>query len=738
MSSTLRKGLTDSKGELTWHGKARSGEGFASFADDCTEGKLNMVSTRKNTSGKVKAAWRVLLAGLTAGLMTMNAAAQSTQDVPDPGKVGQMSMEDLMNIKVTSVSKRPQKVADAAAAVFVLTQEDIRRSGATSIPEALRLVPGLEVARIDENKWAIGSRGFNGRFDNKLLVLIDGRSVYTPLFSGVYWNVQDVMLEDVDRIEVIRGPGATLWGANAVDGVINIITKKAKNTQGTVVTAGAGNEERGSGGVRFGDKVGDTSYRVYGKYFNWGPSEYASGMTAHDEWDMLRGGFRADWAPTGPNSMTVQGDIYRSRYGETLTVPSLSAPYSNTFPNDGNYSGGNVLGRWNRSSEASSMSLQMYFDNTTMADNSIFVDHQNIFDIDFQHGFHVGDSQQFVWGMGYRYLRDRNDPTFSVSLTPNQRSLNHFGAFLQDEIGLVNKRDELGRVDKRLRITLGSKFEHNDFTGFEIEPNARLLWTLTPNQSIWTAVSRAVRTPALTEEGLRLNSQVVPPGTPLNPTPLPAIVAVFGSNQFQSEDLLAYEAGYRVQATSSFSADIAGFYNNYTNLRSAEPGAAFIEGNPVPTDIVLPFVAENNMSGRTYGVEFFGDWRVAHWWRVVGSYSYLQMDIHKDANSLDPTPDLPNGSSPRHQWYLRSSLDLAKNFDQDTTLRFVDQLPSLGIPSYYSLDAHLGWRPHPRVEFSIGGQNLLNDKHFEFIPDFINTSPTEVKRTVYGSMTFRF
>ena len=737
MSFTLRGRQNESGVEFTWQGKARGGESFASFADDFTEGKLNMLFTRRNISGTLKTAGRMLLAGLTASLLTLNAAAQSSQqDIP---KIGELPLEKLMEIPITTVAKRPQVVADAAAAVFVVSQEDIRRSGATSIPEALRLVPGLEVARIDENKWAIGSRGFNGRFDNKLLVLIDGRSVYTPLFSGVYWNVQDVMLEDVDRIEVIRGPGATLWGANAVDGVINIITKKAKATKGTVVTAGAGNEERGSGGVRYGDQIGNTSYRVYTRYFDWGPSQYASGMDAHDGWDMLRGGFRADWAPTtGANSMTVQGDVYRSRYGETLTVPSLSAPYSSTFPNDGKYSGGNILGRWNRSSESSQISLQMYFDNTTIADNSLFVDHQNIFDLDFQHGFHVGDSQQFVWGLGYRSIRDRNDPSFSVSLQPNQLTLNHFGAFLQDEIGLFGKKDELGRVHKRLRITVGSKFEHNDFTGLEVEPNARLLWTVTENQSVWTAVSRAVRTPALTEEGLRLNSAVIPPGIPQNPTPFPAIPAVFGSKQFQSEDLLAYEAGYRVQATKSFSADIAAFYNNYSNLRTAEPGAPFIEGSPAPTDIVLPFVAANKMSGGTYGVEFFGDWRATHWWRMVGSYSYLQMDIHKDVDSFDPTADLPNGSSPRHQWYLRSSLDFLKHFDQDTTIRFVDHLPSLGIPSYYSLDAHLGWRPHSRVEFSIGGQNLLNDRHFEFIPDFINTSPTEVKRTVYGSMTFRF
>src|SRR5256884_4091493 len=674
-------------------------EACARLADDFQEGKLNMLPNRDHKTGPVIKAGRIFLAGFLSVVLAGSAVAQNSRNVD----VTAVSLEDLWNMQVTSVSKRTQKVADAAAAIFVITQEDIRRSGATSIPEALRLAPGLEVARIDQNKWAIGSRGFNGRFDNKLLVLIDGRSVYTPLFAGVYWNVQDVMLEDVDRIEVIRGPGATLWGANAVDGVINVITKKAKATQSAIVTAGAGTEERAAGGVRFGSKLGDnTYYRAYTKYFDWGPSAYPypSGMTAHDGWDALRGGFRADWTPAGANSLTVQGDIYRSRFDETLTVASLSAPYSNTFPNDGKYSGGNILGRWNHTSEGSSMSLQSHYDNTTISDHSLFGDHQNILDLDFQHGFHVGDSQQFVWGLGYRSIRDKNDPSFTVSLQPNQVTLNQFSTFLQDEISLV---------DNRLQITLGSKFERNGFTGFEVEPNARLLWTVTPNQSIWTAVSRAVRTPALTEEGLRLNSAVIPPGTPSNPAPLPAVLAVFGSPQFNSEDLLAYELGYRVQATSNLSLDIATFYNNYSNLRTAEPGAPFPEPIPAPTDIVVPFVASNKMSGGTYGVELFADWKVVPKWRLVGSYSYLQMDIHKNANSLDPIPsDNPNGSSPRHQWYLRSSIDLPKHFDQDTTLRFVDHLPgqnlpsqnlpSKSLPSYYSLDAHLGWRPVTRLE----------------------------------------
>jgi len=696
----------------------------ARLADDFQEGKRNMLFNCDHKTGLAMRAGRIFLAGFLSVLLAGSTVAQNSRNVPD---VTAMSMEDLMNLQVTSVSKRTQKVADAAAAIFVITQEDIRRSGATSIPEALRLVPGLEVARIDQNKWAIGSRGFNGRFDNKLLVLIDGRSVYTPLFSGVYWNVEDVMLEDVDRIEVIRGPGATLWGANAVNGVINVITKKAKSTQSAVVTAGAGTEERAAGGVRYGGKLGDNMYyRAYTKYFDWGPSAYPSGMTAHDGWDSLRGGFRADWTPAGANSLTVQGDIYRTRFDETLTVASLSAPYSNTFPNDGKYSGGNILGRWNHTSEGSSMSLQMYYDNTTISDHSLFGDHQNILDIDFQHGFHIGDSQQFVWGLGYRSIHDKNNPSFTVSLQPNQVTLNQFSTFVQDEISLV---------DNRLQITLGSKFERNEFTGFEIEPNARLLWNLTPNQSIWTAVSRAVRTPALTEEGLRLNSTVIPPG-PSNP--FPTVVAVFGSHQFNSEDLLAYELGYRVQATKNLSLDIATFYNKYSNLRTAEPGAPFLEGSPAPTDVVIPFVAGNKMSGGTYGVELFADWKVVPKWRLVGSYSYLQMDIHKNADSQDPTPDNPNGSSPRHQWYLRSSIDLPKHFEQDTTLRFVDHLPSLNLPNYYSLDAHLGWRPVTRLDLSIGGQNLLNNCHFEFMPDFVNTSPTVVKRSIFGSITLKF
>lgn len=695
-------------------------------------GGFRLFRLERRRRGRVASGWqcakRILVAAFAAIFVTTSLWAQSDSQTPD---VTAMSVEDLMNMQVTSVSKRTQKVADAAAAVFVITQDDIERSGARSIPELLRMVPGLQVARIDENKWAIGSRGFNGRFDDKLLVLIDGRSVYTPLFSGVYWDVEDVPLDDIDRIEVIRGPGATLWGANAVDGVINIITKPAKDTQGGFTKVEGGDEQVNADSVRYGNKIGDKGYyRAYMKYFDWASSSSLGGQYAGDGWHQVRGGFRSDWNLSHADSLTVQGDVYNSRDGETLALPTLSAPYSTTFGNVGEYSGGNVLGRWTHSyKDDSSVSLQAYFDRTNYSDNYLFVDHESVYDVDFQHDFHVGKFQEIVWGAGYRSIQDRNASSFTVAVMPNQAQYNQFSAFAQDEISLL---------DQRLRVIVGTKLEHNDFTGFEYEPNIRFLGNISKTQSVWAAISRAVRIPALTEEGLRLNEAVVPPGTPPFNAPLPVIEAVYGSKQFQSEDLLAYEVGYRVQATSSFSADISAFYNNYSNLRTAEPGSPFVEGSPVPTDLVMPFVAENKMAGGTYGIEPFFDWKVLPKWKLFGSYSYLQMDIHKDKNSLDPIADLPNGENPKHQFYFRSSLDLPKHIEQDLIVRHVTQLPGLNIPSYSSLDGGIHWKPMLNLELSFNGENWLDSRHMEFIPDFINTVPTVITRTVYGSVSWSF
>lgn len=693
--------------------------------------KTTMLSQDRTTRDRRNAhrmatAKRLLATALVAVFVTTSVWGEAGQDAPD---ITAMSVEDLMNIQVTSVSKRTQRLADAAAAVFVITQDDIARSGARNIPETLRMVPGIEVARIDENKWAIGSRGFNGRFADKLLVLIDGRSVYTPLFSGVYWDVQDVPLEDVERIEVIRGPGATLWGANAVDGVINIITKSAKETQSGLVKVEGGNEQLTADTVRYGNKVGDKGYyRAYVKYFDWSSNEGLNGQNAFDGWHQIRGGFRSDWTLSHKDSLTFQGDTYNSREGETITLPSLAAPYSTTFGNVGEYSGGNLLGRWNHNSgNNSNFSLQAYFDRTNYSDNYLFVDHESVYDVDFQHDFHVGDRNEIVWGGGYRSIQDRNVSSPTVSVQPSHAQYNQFSTFVQDEISFL---------DSRLRVTVGSKFEHNAFTGWEFEPNIRFLGNLSKTQSVWAAISRAVRTPALTEEGLRLNAGVVPPGAPPFNSPLPVVETVYGSNQFQSEDLLAYEVGYRVQATNSFSADISVFYNNYTNLRTAEPGTPFVEANPVPTDVVFPLVALNKMSGGTYGVEPFVDWRVLPRWKLFGSYSFLQMKIHKNADSFDPTADIPNGESPEHQVYFRSSIDLPKHIEQDLIVRHVNQLPGLAVQGYSSLDGGVRWKPMANVELSFYGENWTNNRHTEFVPDFINTLPTVVGRSFHGGITW--
>ena len=647
-----------------------------------------------------------------------------------PKDLTELPIEDLMNIEITSVAKKQQKISDAAAAIFVITQEDIRRSGATSIPEALRMAPGVEVAHINANQWAITIRGFNSRFANKLLILIDGRSVYSPLFSGVFWDVQDTLLEDIDRIEVIRGPGATLWGANAVNGVINIITKHAKDTQGGLMSAGTGTEERGFGEVRYGGKLGnDTQYRVFAKYFNRDSAARTSGYNAHDEWDMLRGGFRFDSKLSSQDSITLQGDVYKGRPEQTLTVASAEAPFAQTFNDDIHNQGGNLLGRWIHTfSQSSEMALQMYYDRTDRKE-SINGEKRNTFDTDLQHRFDLGERQEVVWGLGYRFTRDNIKNSFPVSFIPDQRTHYLFSGFAQDDIVLFKER---------LRLTLGSKFEYNDFTGFEIQPNVRLLWKPQPRHSLWGAVSRAVHTPSRADEDVRVNASVIPPFTPSNPGPLPAYVTLFGNPNLKSEELVAYELGYRFQATKRLSFDIASFYNVYDHLRSAEPGMPSVQTSPPPPHILFPIVVYNQLKGKTYGVEVAGDWRPLEWWRIQASYTYLQIKL-SGSESLDSTAHVDEGRSPRHQFHLQSSMDLRRDLECDLNFRFVDKLPDFNVKSYASLGVRLAWKPCPNLELAIVGQNLLSNHHAEFKGEAIMSSlPTEIERGVYGKITWRF
>jgi len=647
----------------------------------------------------------------------------ASAEKPDQDYFG-MSIEDLMNIEVTSASKKSQKISETAAAVFVITQEDIRRSGVTSIPEALRMVPGIQVAKIDASKWAITSRGFNGFFANKLLVLIDGRSVYTPLFSGAFWDVQDYPLQDLDRIEVIRGPGATMWGANAVNGVINIITKKAKDTQGTLVEAGFGSEERGFGTIRHGgNHKEDLHYRFYAKYFTRDEGVYASGDDAHDDWRVLRGGFRMDYEPKNGDSLTVQGDIYNGDVGETAIVAAPPPDFIRSITDDVKIAGGNLLFKWRRSfSENSEITLQTYYDRTERDDPMIEEDRDTI-DMDFQHQFSLSPCNNIVWGLAYRYTRDDIKNTFTLTYDPDSRHDDLISAFFQDEI-IID--------DYQIRLTLGSKFEYNNYTGFEIQPNVRLLYKPHDRHSIWTAVSRAVRTPSPSEHELRINLEVLP-GPPV------VFVSTFGDNDFDSEELLAFELGYRVMATDSLSLDLATFYNDYNNLRTLEPKTLFLETTPALPHLVMPFFVENKMEGHTYGVELAADWRYSDRLSFKFAYSYLRIQLHPDGDSGDPISETAEGDSPHHQVSLRSSVNITRNLDWDLWARYVDNLTRQDIGSYVSLDARIAWRPRNNLELTLVGQNLLDPQRPEFDQDtFLDVAISEVERSVYGKITWQF
>ena len=480
------------------------------------------------------------------------------------------SLEDLMNMEVTSVSKKEQKLSKTGAAVFVITQEDIRRSGATNIPDLLRMVPGADVAQIDANKWAISLRGFNDRYADKVLVLIDGRSVYTPSFSGVYWDQQDVPLENIERIEVIRGPGGTVWGANAMNGVINIITKSAKATPGGLISAGTGSEDVARGLAQYGGRIGQSgAYRVFGEAFKIGNSVSPNGQEAADGWHMAHGGFRTDWDLSPRDTLMVQGDMYRT--GESQTITSLMSnalPLPSTFNEQFSTNGGDVLGRWNRTlASGASLSLQMYYDRSDRREQG-GGDTLNTVDFDFQHHLTLGSRHDVVWGAGYRVVKDSITPGYATTFIPLDQTTSLFSTFVQDEIRLTNS----------LWLTVGSKFEHNAYTGFEYEPSARLVWTPTDRQAFWMSASRAIRQPDRADSGLQSDVATFPlPGGAFG------VVRLLGNPNMKAEQLRDYEAGYRAQVRKRLSLDIATYASFYRNLLTNEPGAPFFTTGPAPS-----------------------------------------------------------------------------------------------------------------------------------------------------------
>lgn len=672
-----------------------------------------------------------------------DSASDSVEDYID------LPLADLLSMEVTSVSKKKQRLADAAAAIFVISQEDIRRSGVTSIPEALRMAPGVQVARVDANKWAITTRGFNGQFANKLLVMIDGRSVYTSSFSGVYWDAQDTLLEDIDRIEVIRGPGATLWGANAVNGVINIITKYASDTQGGLLALGGGEGEKGFASLRYGADLSDNSQgRLYAKTFKRDSFvRKVDGSDAGDDWESVRTGFRIDANPSLQNNWTFQGDLYDTDANQSIgslwldpstidpasinpatppgtVIPAMATGVSGTIDS----TGWNLLSRWDHViNDQSSTTLQVYYDHTEREETILKQDH-NTFDIDFQHNLNLAEKHELIWGLGYRHISDHFNNTITVSLLPDHRHFDLVSAFIQDQIELA---------PDSFYLTIGSKFEHNDYTGSEIQPSIRGLWKLDETSSLWASVSRAVRTPSRVEaEGMITTfSGVITTGNPVVPV-VPTSATITGSNHIESEVMLAYELGYRIQPVEKLSLDLAIFYNDYDNLQTFESINL--------TEIKFG----NKMSGHATGLEVALDWHPTLWWRVQASYSTIKLSLELDADSMDQAIAVPvgEGSSPEHQLSLRSGMDLGESWQLDFWIYFVDELPvssvtalnnNIGIDSYTILNTRLGWRWNKKLEFSLVALNLLDDKHAEFTGEYSN-GVLEVERTVYGKINWEF
>ena len=668
---------------------------------------------------------RASIAILLLGILLEDPVTALASDAFD---LAGMSLEELMDVEVFTASRGEESLFESAAAVEVITGEEIRRSGVTRLPEALRLACGVHYKEIDASKWAIAVRGFNNRFVNKLLVLIDGRTVYSPLFSGVWWEVQDLLLENVDRIEVVRGPGGTLWGANAVNGVINIITRPAEETQGSTVWVKGGPEERGFGALQHGGRFGENAfYRIYGKGFRRDTFELETGGRAADSWNMLRGGFRIDGERSGGNWM-LSGEAYDGRMSQTVQDGvSLTPPYSRSFDAETDLSGTYLLGRYaRRLSAEGDLRLTGYYD-WSRRSNVEFDGYWHVVGLDLQQRMRVGGRQSLVWGGELRSTWDNIERTERFTFDPQSRNYQVFSGFLQDEIRFL---------DGRLRLILGAKLEHNDFTGVEVLPNVRGVWTDHRRHTVWGAVSRAVRLPTRAEEeGQNLRSV-----SPLSADPESPLLVVHlkGNPHMKAEELLAWELGYRFRPAAGLTLDLGTFYNRYDHLLSGAPESIFLDTTVSPQQLVTFFTGDNGISGETLGGEVNVEWKVCDRWRLRGGYAYLYMDMtvapgKQDFGMLEFVPD-----NPRHRGVLRSLLDLTERVELDAVLRYTSELLEKRQERMVALDMRLGWKLLPEIELALVGQYLLGAGYVGLDPELIDTLATHPQRSVFASLRWQF
>lgn len=664
-----------------------------------------------------------------ASLLLADDAPQASAGSSSAVALKNLSLEQLSQIEVTSPSKAPTPAFRSPVAIYVITGDDIRRSGVTTIPDALRLAPGVEVAQIDGSKWSVGIRGFGTRLSRDVLVLIDGRTVYTTLFDGTYWEVQDTLLEDIDRIEVIRGPGGTIWGPNAVNGVINIITKSAKDTKGTFAQAGGGDQEQGLLNYRYGGGSGGLDYRFYTKAFDRGPEEHPD-HDNFDHWAGAQGGFRTDWTKGSRDAFTFQGDGYAQEDGERVALSTYVPPVDEVVDGYADASGANLLFRWTRTfSDVRNFQLQAYYDRTNRHEPN-FGEDTDTGDVDFIGRTPLFLSQELLYGAGLRESDGRFDEVASgLVFYPFNRLDWLASAFIEDDVVLA---------PGKLQLTAGSKLLRTNFTrGVSFEPSIRLLWTPTATQTVWAAYTHALRTPSDGEENFYLSSYLgQSDGLPL--------YARYGPNPaFAPEQLNGYELGYRRLITKTFYVDIASFYNHYHDLFSENlAGPITVQTSipfPVPAAppeyVLIPAQFQNAYYGATKGVEVAPEWRPVSFWRLRGSYSFLHMSLAAlPGIYAGAPPSSTTGASPQHEATVESSFDLGKKFQLDLTYRFVSSLAAQNVPAYSTGDARFAWQFSHRIGFSLVGRNLFQRYHVEYVGD--PGPPIGIVRNVYAALTF--